>query len=45
MAQLVARRLVDPAIGDTFIDGSRSVDHINCSLVTPVNRQTQSDSY
>ena len=25
------------------IDGSCSVDCINCSLVTPVSRQTQSD--
>ena len=26
-----------------YIDGSRSVGRINCSLVTPVSRQTQSD--
>ena len=26
-----------------YIDGCRSVDPINCSLVTPVNRQTLSD--
>ena len=26
-----------------IIDGSHSVDHINCSLVIPVNRQVQSD--
>ena len=29
----------------TYIDGCRSVDRIICSLVTPVNRQRQSDSY
>ena len=28
-----------------FIDGSRSVDRLNCSLVTPVNRQRQSVGY
>ena len=29
----------------TYIDGSRSVDRINCSLVTPVSRQTQSGGF
>ena len=29
----------------TCIDGSLSVDGINCSLVIPVSRQTQSDGY
>ena len=28
-----------------YIDGCRSVDRINCSLVTLVNRQRQSDGY
>ena len=28
-----------------YIDGCRAVDCINYSLVTPVNRQTQSDGY
>ena len=28
-----------------YIDGCRSVDRIDCSLVTPVNRQRQSDGY
>ena len=32
-------------INMTYIDGSRSVDHINCSLVIPVSRQRQSDGY
>ena len=27
------------------IDSCHSVDRINCSLVTPISRQTQSDSY
>ena len=27
----------------TCIDGSHSVDRINCSLVIPINRQMQSD--
>ena len=27
----------------TNIDGSRSVDRINCGLVIPINRQMQSD--
>ena len=27
------------------IDGCHSVDRINCSLVTPVSRQMQSDGY
>ena len=27
------------------IDGSCSVDHIKCSLVTPVSRQMHSDGY
>ena len=30
---------------DIYIDGSRSVDHRNRNLVTPVNRQRQSDGY
>ena len=29
----------------SYIDGSRSVDRIYCSLVSPVNRQRQSDGY
>ena len=29
----------------TYIDGCRSVGRINHSLVTPVNRQRQSDGY
>ena len=29
----------------SYIDGCRSVDRMNCSLVTPVNKQRQSDSY
>ena len=32
-------------INMAYIDGYCSVDHINCSLVIPVNRQRQSDSY
>ena len=28
-----------------YIDGCRSVDHVNCRQVTPVNRQRQSDGY
>ena len=28
-----------------LIDGSCAIDRINCSLVTPVNRQTQSGGY
>ena len=28
-----------------YIDGSRAVFCINCSLVTPVSRQRQSDGY
>ena len=28
-----------------YIDHSCAVDRINCSLVTPLNRQTQSDSW
>ena len=28
-----------------YIDGCCSVDHVNCSLVTPVNRRRQSDGY
>ena len=28
-----------------YIDGCSSVDHINCSLVTPVSGKTQSDGY
>ena len=28
-----------------YIDGSCSVDHKSCSLVSPVNRQRQSDGY
>ena len=28
-----------------YMDGYRSVDRINCSLVIPVNRQRQSDGY
>ena len=28
-----------------YIDGSCSVDRINCSLVIPVNRQRQSEGY
>ena len=28
-----------------IIDSCRSVDHINYSLITPVNRQMQSDGY
>ena len=27
------------------VDGCSSVDLVNCSLVTPVSRQTQSDGY
>ena len=30
---------------ESYIDGCRSVDRINCSLVTPVSWQTQSDGY
>ena len=29
----------------TYIDGSFAVDCINCSIVTPVSRQMQSDGY
>ena len=32
-------------VSTKYIDGCRSVDCINCSLVTPVNRQSQSDGY
>ena len=28
-----------------YIEDCRAVDYINCSLVTPVSRQTQSDGY
>ena len=28
---------------EIYIDSCHSVDHIDCSLVTPVNRQRQSD--
>ena len=28
---------------NVYIDGSCSVDRINCSLVFPINRQMQSD--
>ena len=28
---------------EAYIDGSRSVDRTNCSLVSPVNRQRQGD--
>ena len=28
-----------------YIDGCSSVSHINCSLVTPLSGQMQSDSY
>ena len=31
--------------GKKYINGSCSVDRINCSLVIPVNRQRQSDGY
>ena len=31
--------------GDIYIDGSCAVYHINCSLVTQVSRQMQSEGY
>ena len=32
-------------VGPRYIDGSCDVDRVNCSLVTPVSRQMQSDHY
>ena len=29
----------------SYIDGCRSIGHINCSIMSPVNIQTQSDGY
>ena len=37
--------IIDGIFFHSSIEGSCSVDRINCSLVTPVSRQTQSDGY
>ena len=37
--------ILHPFVDRLCIDGCRSVDRINCSLVTPVSRQMQSDGY
>ena len=45
LSSTVGIQITDILVTEPFKEGSHSVDHINCSLVTPVSRQTQSDVY